>query len=47
MDLNRDIRINGEQDFPLPERKVNPTAEDKEKLKKLLEKYGQTVDDND
>lgn len=35
----RDKRIDGEYDRPLPERIANPTKEDREKLKKILEKY--------
>lgn len=44
MSIKRDKRIDGEFDFPLPERKTNPTKEDKEKLRKLLEKYGQPTE---
>ena len=39
MNIKRDKRIDGEYDPPLPERSGKPTQEDKEKLKKLLEKY--------
>ena len=39
MSIERDERIDGEYDPPLPERIVEPTAKDKEKLKRLLEKY--------
>ena len=42
MEIKRDKRIDGEFDFPLPERKVNPTDEDKAKLLALLEKYGKS-----
>lgn len=42
MSYNRDKRIDGEYDPPLPERNANPTKEDKEKLKKLLKKYKNT-----
>lgn len=31
--------VDGECDRPLPERIVNPTKEDKERLARLLEKY--------
>ena len=41
MAITRDKRVDGEFDFPLPTRKENPTKEDKEKLQRLLEKYGQ------
>ena len=46
MEIKRDKCIDGEFDFPLPERKANPTAEDKEKLQRLLKKYGQLDNDN-
>ena len=36
----RDKRIDGEYDRPLPERINKPTREDREKLKRLLDKYG-------
>ena len=39
MNIERDKRIDGEYDPPLPERIVEPTEEDKEKLRKLLEQY--------
>ena len=45
MSIKRDKRIDGEYDPPLPERTVNPTKEDKEKLKKLLEKYPNLKDE--
>lgn len=44
MTIKRDKRIDGEFDFPLPKRKANPSTEDKEKLRKLLEKYGQSTE---
>ena len=40
----RDKRIDGEYDPPLPKRIEQPTKEDKEKLKKLLEKYEKKSD---
>lgn len=39
MAYKRDKRIDGEYDRPLPERIEKPTKEDREKLKKLLQKY--------
>ena len=36
---NRDKRIDGEYDPPLPKRNTNLTKEEQEKLEKLLEKY--------
>lgn len=39
MSYNRDKRIDGEYDPPLPERNTNPTKEEQEKLERLLEKY--------
>ena len=39
MSIERDERIYEEYDPPLPERIKNPTKEDKEKLKRLTEKY--------
>ena len=39
MSIKRDERIDGEYDPPLPERPAKPTEEDKEKLKKLLERH--------
>ena len=38
MSIKRDKRIDGEYDRPLPERIVNPTEEDKKRLKKLHKK---------
>ena len=40
MSTVRDKRIDGEYDRPLPERIEKPTKEDREKLKRLLAKYG-------
>lgn len=42
MSTKRDRRVDGEYDRPLPERIVNPTKEDKEKLQKILAKYGKS-----
>ena len=42
MSYNKDKRIDGEYDPPLPERNSTPTKEDKERLQKLLEKYKKT-----
>lgn len=39
MSTLRDKRIDGEYDRPLPERISKPTKEDREKLKRILEKY--------
>lgn len=44
MSTNRDKRVDGEYDRPLPERIINPTKEDKEKLARLLEKYPKLKD---
>ena len=43
MVIKRDGRIDGEFDFPLPKRKLNPSKEDIEKLEKLLAKYGRFI----
>ena len=40
MSTVRDKRIDGEYDRPLPERIEKPTKEDREKLERLLAKYG-------
>lgn len=45
MNIKRDKRIDGEYDPPLPERPVKPTEADKEKLKKLFEKYPNLKDE--
>lgn len=37
--------VDGEYDRPLPERTLNPTEEDMEKLEKLLEKYPKLKDE--
>lgn len=39
MSDKRDKRIDGEYDRPLPERIEKPTKEDREKLKRILNKY--------
>lgn len=39
MSVKRDKRIDGEYDRPLSAKIENPTKEDREKLKQLLEKY--------
>ena len=44
MSIKRDKRIDGEYDRPLPERIVKPTEKDKERLKKLIEKYPRLKD---
>ena len=36
---DRDLRIDGEYDRPLPKRIENPTKEDQEKLQLLIKKY--------
>lgn len=47
MPEERDRRIDGEYDRPLPERITNPTEEEKERLAKLLEKYQRLKDARD
>ena len=42
MSTKRDKRIDGEYDRPLPDRIVNPTKEDEEKLQAVLAKYNKS-----
>lgn len=42
MSTKRDKRIDGEYDRPLPDRIVNPTKEEEEKLQAVLAKYNKS-----
>ena len=42
---DRNLRIDGEYDRPLPKRIENPTKEDQEKLQQLIEKYAKMAEE--